>query len=206
MLRQPDNDSVAIRTAGLSDARELLDIYAPYVAETAISFEYETPGLEEFKTRIANISQKYPYLVAERGGEILGYAYTHAFVGRAAYDWSAETTIYLRRGNTGIGIGRLLYETLEQISKAQRILNLYACVGYPEIEDEHLTKNSVQFHEHMGYRTVGTFRNCGYKFDTWYHMVWMEKLIGEPAIPQPPVIPFPLLGDTANHICSRAVI
>lgn len=181
---------VHIRTAAISDARELLDIYAPYVTQTAISFECEVPGLEEFQARIAKTLQKYPYLVAEHNGELLGYTYTGAFVGRAAYDWAVETTIYLRRDSLKMGIGRKLYEALETISRTQNILNMNACIGYPNVEDEHLTMNSVQFHEHMGYRMVGKFHNCGYKFGTWYHMVWMEKLIGEHN-PEPlPVIPF----------------
>ena len=179
-----------IRIAAINDAKELLDIYAPYVTDTAISFEYDVPSLTEFEARIADILKKYPYLVAECDGEILGYAYTHAFVGRAAYDWSAETTIYLKENKTKSGVGRMLYEALERISEAQNILNMNACIGYPETEDEHLTLNSVQFHEHMGYRMVGIFHNCGYKFGTWYHMVWMEKMIGVHSPTPLPVIPF----------------
>ena len=180
-----------IRVAAVDDAKELLDIYAPYVTDTAISFEYDVPSLAEFETRITDILKKYPYLVAEYDGEILGYAYTHAFVGRAAYDHTAETTIYLKKSKTKMGLGRMLYETLERISLAQNIFNMNACIGYPEVPDEHLTLNSVQFHEHMGYCMVGTFHNCGYKFNTWYHMVWMEKIIGNHDSSPLPVIPFP---------------
>lgn len=185
--------TIHIRIATASDAKELLEIYTPYVEETAISFEYDVPSLEEFKARITNTLQKYPYLVAEKDGEILGYAYTRAFVGRAAYDWSAETTIYLKNGKTKMGVGRMLYEALERISGAQNILNMNACIGYPDTEDEHLTMNSVHFHEHMGYRMVGMFHNSGYKFGTWYHMVWMEKIIGQHTSAPLPVIPFPEL-------------
>lgn len=194
MQEQQNTDKVTIRTATPDDARRLLDIYAPYVAETAVSFEYDVPSPEEFRARMDDVLRKYPYLVAERQGELLGYAYTHAFVGRAAYDHSAETTIYVRKGDTRTGVGRALYEALENISAAQHILNLYACIGYPETEDSHLTMNSLRFHEHMGYRTVGTFRNCGYKFDTWYHMAWLEKVIGTHEADPDPVIPFPELG------------
>lgn len=190
-----------IRIATINDAKELLNIYVPYVTDTAISFECDVPSLTEFEARIANIIKKYPYLVAECDGEILGYAYTHAFVGRTAYDWSAETTIYLKENKTKMGIGRMLYEALERVSRAQNILNLNACIGYPEIEDEHLTLNSVQFHEHMGYRMVGTFHNCGYKFGTWYHMVWMEKMLGEHEPSPLPVIPFSELNkDKITHL------
>lgn len=185
-----NKETIHLRIAAADDAEELLDIYAPYVTETAISFEYDVPSLEEFKARITNTLQKYPYIVAEQDGQILGYAYTHAFVGRAAYDWSAETTIYLKKDKTKMGIGRMLYEVLEKISMAQNILNMNACIGYPEVEDEHLNMNSVHFHEHMGYRMVGTFHNSGYKFGTWYHMVWMEKIIGQHTSTPLPVIPF----------------
>lgn len=183
-----------IRIATVDDAEALSAIYAPYVKDTAISFEYDVPDPDTFRARIAKTLQKYPYLVAETDREILGYSYTGAFVGRAAYEWGVETTIYLKAGQQKMGIGRRLYETLENISKAQNILNMNACIGYPEIEDEHLTKNSVQFHEHMGYTIVGTFHNCGYKFGRWYHMVWMEKMIGEHVSDALPVIAFPELG------------
>ena len=187
----------SIRAATPDDAGALLAIYTPYVTNTAISFECEAPGLSEFQTRIENTLKRYPYLLAERDGEILGYAYTGPFVGRAAYAWAAETTIYLKEGKKKMGIGRALYEALEKVSRAQNILNLNACIGYPEAEDEYLTGNSVQFHGHMGYRMVGEFHKCGYKFGRWYNMVWMEKLLGEHGENPKEVIPFPAL---AGHI------
>ena len=187
------NASVIIRTARPEDASALLDIYAPYVVNTAISFEYEVPSIEEFQARIKNILQKYPWLVAEKDGELLGYACTHAFVGRAAYDHSAETTIYLKENRTKMGVGKRLYLALEAISNVQNIYSLNACIGYPETEDEHLTMNSIQFHTHMGYRFVGKFYKCGYKFGTWYHMAWMEKILKEPPKNPPAVIPLPEL-------------
>ena len=190
---------VVIRTARQQDAQELLSIYAPYGEKTAITFEYEVPGPEEFRERIANTLKKYPYLVAESEGELLGYAYTGPFVGRAAYSWSAEVSIYLRQDSRRMGIGRKLYEKLEDISGLQNITNLNACIGYPEQEDEHLTNNSLQFHAHMGYDMVGVFHRCGYKFGTWYGMAWMEKLIGEHGRNPVPVIPFPNLVSVAGQ-------
>ncbi|MEY8336511.1 N-acetyltransferase family protein [Lachnospiraceae bacterium 62-35] len=192
-------EDVIIRTAALEDAEEILEIYAPYVRKTAITFEYEVPNIEEFRTRMNHTLKQYPYLVAEGGGEILGYAYTGAFIGRAAYDWSAEVTIYVKGNRKKQGIGRRLYQTLEDISKAQNILNLNACIGYPETEDEYLTKNSVQFHEHLGYRKVGEFYKCGYKFGRWYNMVWMEKMLGSHNRNPDPVIYFPDLKKDVLH-------
>lgn len=167
-----------IRIATEQDAEALLEIYAPYVEKTAITFEYEVPTAEEFAGRIRHILGKYPYLVAEREGGIAGYAYAGPFKERAAYDWAVETTIYVREEQKKNGIGRELYEMLEKALALQNILNVNACIAFPETEDEHLSKNSVQFHAHMGYRMVGEFSKCGYKFGRWYNMVWMEKHIG----------------------------
>ena len=172
-------NNMSIRTVRPEDAKNLLDIYAYYVEETAISFETEVPSVEEFKIRIEEILKSYPYIVACDNDELLGYAYLHPFVGRKAYELSAETTIYLNPVKKKMGIGKKLYSVLEEVAKAQNITNLYSCIGYVDVEDEYLNNNSVEFHEHMGYRMVGKFENCGHKFDRWYHMVWMEKIIGE---------------------------
>ena len=171
-------ENIVIRSASVNDAEALLNIYAYYVENTAITFEYKVPTVEEFQQRIANTLKKYPYLVAEKEGTILGYAYAGVFKDRAAYDWSAEVTIYLSHNATKCGIGRKLYEALETEMKKRGFLNLYACIGYPIEEDEYLTRNSAEFHAHLGYQTVGEFHKCGYKFGRWYNMIWMEKLIG----------------------------
>ena len=176
------SSGIRIREAAVDDAARLLEIYAFYVEKTAITFEYDVPSLEEFRGRIAHIKERYPYLVIERNGVIEGYAYAGVFKDRAAYDRSCEMTIYLDREAVGEGLGRKLYEALEEALKAQGMLNLYACIGYPDVPDEYLDYNSAQFaqfHEHLGYRTVGTFHQCGYKFGRWYSMIWMEKMIGE---------------------------
>ena len=146
---------------------------------TAISFEYETPALDEWKARMARTMNRYPYLVIEEDGVIRGYSYAGAYVGRAAYNWSCEMTIYLDHNVQKHGMGRMLYEAMEQMLKKMGILNLYACIGYPDEDDEYLTTNSADFHAHLGYTKVGTFHKCGYKFGRWYHMIWMEKIIGE---------------------------
>ena len=180
-----------IRLATLDDCQEILNIYAYYTSHTAISFEYDPPTPEEFRGRMDRILKKYPYFVAVEDNTIVGYTYAGPFVGRAAYDWSAEATIYLAPTVKKQGIGKALYLALEEALKKMGVLNLYACIGDPDVEDEYLTKNSVNFHTHMGYRMVGTFRNCGYKFGRWYNMVWMEKILGEYHENQPPVCPYP---------------
>lgn len=192
---------VTIRTATPADAAALLSIYRPYVEHTAITFEYEVPTVEEFAGRIEQILKKYPYLVAESVScdesgnvsdtEILGYAYVGTFHDRPAYDWAVETSIYVNREKKRMGIGGRLYAAMESILKEQGILNLYACIACPEDDhDEYLTRDSIRFHKRLGYRMVGEFRQCGYKFGRWYHMVWMEKFIGEHLDEQPPVKTF----------------
>ena len=190
-------DTITIRTANPDDAAELLAVYAPYVEQTAITFEYEVPTLEEFRDRIAHTLRRYPYLVAEENGEILGYAYTGPFGERVAYSWAVETSIYLRQDVRGKGLGKRLYQALEDVSRAQHVQSLYACIAYPAGEDdEFLTKNSVRFHEHMGYRLVGRFYKCGYKFGRWYDMVWMEKHLGPHPDEPAPVRPFPEIAES----------
>lgn len=182
--------NITIRVATVEDAAELLEIYKPYVTDTAISFEYEVPTVEEFTERIRNILKKYPYLAAECEGEIVGYAYAAPFKSRAAYDWSVETTIYIRMDCKQMGIGRKLYLNMEEILKKQGVLNLNACIAWPEQEDERLTMASIYFHEKLGYHMVGKFHKSGYKFNKWYDMVWMEKLVGEHTANQAQVCPF----------------
>ena len=126
-------------------------------------------------------------IVAEEDGRVMGYAYAGPFVGRAAYAWSCEMSIYLDHTSRNRGLGRALYEAMEARLAAMGILNLYACIGATEHEDEYLTNNSAGFHAHMGYTLAGTFRKCGYKFGRWYDMIWMEKIIGEHLGEQPPV-------------------
>lgn len=183
-------DQIKIRSASVKDVQSLLKIYAPYVENTAITFEYEVPSIEEFAGRVRQVQKRYPFLVAEAGGDILGYAYAGAFKERAAYDWAVETTVYVKNGKKRQGVGGRLYQALEYILKMQGILNLNACIADAPKEDEYLTKDSVIFHQKLGYRPVGTFQKCGYKFGRWYDMVWMEKHLGKHAENPPKVKTF----------------
>ncbi|MDE7478705.1 MAG: GNAT family N-acetyltransferase [Lachnospiraceae bacterium] len=185
------NKEINIRLANPDDAAELLEIYRPYVEETAITFEYVAPTIEEFQSRIEDTLKKYPYFVAECDGEIVGYTYASPFKERAAYAWSVETTIYVKVDKKHRKIGTRLYEALEEALNKQGILNVNACIAYTDTEDEYLTNDSVYYHEKIGYKMVGEFHQCGYKFGRWYNMVWMEKMIGEHMANQPPVKSFP---------------
>lgn len=169
---------ITIRNAVESDAKALLDIYAPYVENTAITFEYTVPTEAEFQSRIKKVQKRYPYLVAEYDNKIVGYAYASAFHERAAYDWCVETSIYMEKTFRRSGVGSGLYQTLEAYLRQQGILNMYACIAYPETEDEYLTWDSVRFHEKMGFKQTGMFKQSGYKFNRWYNSLWMEKMLG----------------------------
>ncbi len=170
---------IRIRSAKIEDASALLAIYKPYVEGTAITFEYDAPSVEEFTARMRGTLEKYPYLVLEKDGKILGYCYAGVFKGRAAYSRSVETSIYVKMGEHGKGYGRALYSELEKELKARGILNAYACIASPKPGSTHLDNSSQKFHEHMGYSLVGTFNDCAYKFSQWYNMIWMEKMLGE---------------------------
>lgn len=190
MPEMAERGDIVIRDARSEDAPRLVEIYDHYVRHTAITFEYETPSVDEFRERMRRVMARYPYLVAERDGVVQGYAYAGAFHPRAAYDWCCELTVYVARDTRRCGMGRRLYEALEQALREMGVCNLYACIACPEQEDEYLTRSSMEFHEHLGFRQAGLFRECGYKFGRWYHMVWMEKFIGAHRAAQPPVRPY----------------
>lgn len=173
------NDALMIRTACFEDAEKLLSIYEYYVKNTAVTFEWETPSLEEFQGRMKSVLGKFPYIVCEIDGEIVGYAYAAPFRVRAGYGRAVETTVYVNKDTRSKGIGGRLYAALEQILKMQNIINLNACIAYSEEEDKFLTHSSPDFHAHLGYRYAGRFIKCAYKFNRWYDMIWMEKIIGE---------------------------
>ncbi|MCR5725178.1 MAG: GNAT family N-acetyltransferase [Treponema sp.] len=183
--------TVTIRNATQEDAESLRSLYAWYVTNTAITFEYEVPTLDEFTRRISTTLKNYPYLVAEADGKIAGYAYAGRFRSRAAFDWAVETSIYIDRNYHRLGIGKLLYAKLEQILARQHVTNLYACIAEPKTEDdEYLSRNSEHFHTALGYSTVGRLTACGYKFNRWYNLLYMEKITGAHETSQAPFVPF----------------
>ena len=186
---------IEIRYAKLEDATRLVEIYRYYVEKTAITFEYKVPSIEEFQQRMIHVMEKYPYLVAKVDDQIVGYAYASTFNVRMAYDWCAETSIYVDHMLRKCGVGKRLYQALEKALKAQNITNLNACIASPIENDEYLDTNSIDYHHYLGYQMVGEFHQCGYKFKRWYNMVWMEKMIGEHKSLQPEVKLFPEIQD-----------
>lgn len=179
-------NNIIIRLARPDDAPALVDIYSYYVLNTAVTYEYEVPSIEEFAARISRVLSKYPYLVAETDGKLLGYAYAGTFIARSAADWDTEVSVYIRHDARGLGLGRKLYEALENVLREQGIVNLAAAIAAPDgTEDEYLSRDSLKFHRRMGYEFVGEFKQNGHKFGRWYNLVWMEKHIGKHAASMP---------------------
>lgn len=181
---------IELRDATVDDAGQIQAIYADYVLNSAITFECEAPSVQEMAQRIESTLERYPYIVAVCEGRIAGYCYAGVFKGRKAYDWSVETSIYVARDIRTQGIGRALYTRLEELLRAMGITNVNACVAYTDADSPYLTRGSIAFHEKMGYKQVGVFHQCAYKFDRWWDMCWLEKHIGEHAQDMPEVIPF----------------
>ena len=169
------NDTLKIRDARLEDAERLVEIYSYYVLNTAVSFEYKVPTVEEFKERIRKVKAKFPYLVCEKDGVIVGYVYASAYSEREAYSWTVSTSIYVDKDFRRQGIGSFLYENLEERLKQLGIKNILAGAAFTETEDEYLTQASPKFHERMGYVRVAQFKEIGKKFDRWYDLVWQQK-------------------------------
>ncbi len=171
-----------IRFATEKDAGAILGIYAPYIEKTAITFEYDVPSLEEFSGRIAEIQKKYPWIVYEENGEILGYAYGGPEYTRAAYQWTVETSVYVSEKAKGKGIGTALYKVVLDILKKQNFCICYVLVN----EDNEI---SLKMHEKYGFKNIGVRKNCGYKFEKWHSVVFLEKQLNEFSVPPKPVIP-----------------
>ena len=163
-----------IRLAKKSDAAALLAIYAPYVENTAITFEYEVPTIEDFANRIEKTLGKYPFLVAEEDGLILGYAYASTYYARAAYDWAVELSVYVSQDTRGKGVGSKLYDELEGLLDQMGYMHFLACISLPN-------EDSLAFHAKRGYQQVAHFPKIGYKFERWHDIVWLQKSLEKQA-------------------------
>lgn len=164
---------IHIRSVKIEDAADLVAIYTPYVETTAITFETEVPTVADFASRIKKTLEKFPYLVAEEEGRVVGYAYASTYYARAAYDWTVELSVYVSREVRGKGVGSLLYAALEEELTARGFKNFLACIALPN-------PSSLALHEKRGYEQVAHFKKVGYKFGTWHDIVWLQKsLVGE---------------------------
>lgn len=173
-----------LRMARQDDAAAVREIYAPYV-DTAVTFEVDVPTVQEFECRLAKTLQMYPWLVAEREGKITGYAYGCRHRDRPAYQWSVETSIYLARDSHRRGDGKLLYEMLFSLLRAQGYINAYAGITLPNAA-------SVGFHEAMGFVPIGVYSKIGFKLGAWHDVGWWQLALAPhgsaPALPRPNVL------------------
>ncbi|MGI6180460.1 MAG: GNAT family N-acetyltransferase [Agathobaculum sp.] len=192
-MEQQKKNAYVLRPACADDAAALLAVYAPYVAQTAVTFEYEIPSEAEFAARIARIGAEYPYLVCERAGSVLGYAYAHRHMERAAYGWNAELSIYLASWAQGRGVGTALYRALEVLLARQHVRNLYACITLPN-------EKSVRLHEKMGFSYLGAYHRSGWKNGSWHDVGWFEKRLGGEQAPQP-FIPIAQINGREKEAC-----
>ena len=182
-----------IRIATEGDVLEILAIYAPYIENSTITFEYDVPCRREFMQRFYDITAQFPWLVWEEDGEILGYAYAAPPYTRAAYRWCAEPSVYLKPRARGRGIGRKLYAALEACLKLQGYQVLYALVTEDNLP-------SLRFHEKLGYRQKVLFDRCGFKFGRWLGVYWLEKRLISVEIPNSFPTPFPRLRQGEQRI------
>jgi len=167
--------SVRIRFADAKrDAQALLAIYAPYIEKTAITFETEVPPVSAYEARIEAVAAQFPYLVLEIDGEIVGYAYAHRQAERAAFDWNAELSIYLKEGLAGRGVGRPLYRLLEELLEMQGYVSFFGVITGDNAV-------SIAMHEKMGYKKIAVHEKTGWKFGMWHDTVWMHRRTHEGA-------------------------
>lgn len=173
--------SVKIRFATQEDSVAILGIYESYIRDTAITFEYEVPSVSDFNTRIENIMRYFPWLVCEIDGEVAGYGYAFKHGERAAYQWSADLSIYINEKHHRKHIATALYTALIEMLKLQGYYTVFAGVTIPN-------PNSEAFHTSFGFQKVGVFNNVGYKLGEWRDVKWFAFTLSEyKKEPKPPV-------------------
>jgi L-amino acid N-acyltransferase YncA len=180
-MSRESNMNVVLRLATKDDAAAVAEIYRPFVASTPISFEIEPPDTQEMQRRIASTLPTHAWLICEHRGEVVGYAYAGRHGKRAAYQWSVETSVYVRSAFHRHGIGRGLYTSLFRILVAQGFVSAYAGITLPNT-------SSVALHESAGFELVGVYRNAGFKLGEWYGVGWWQRALRAPtATPSAPL-------------------
>jgi phosphinothricin acetyltransferase len=171
---------MSIRLATIADAEQVRSIYEPYCS-TPISFETTVPSLAEMERRIAAVQKSLPWLVAEQGGNVCGYAYASPHSERAAYAWSVNVSVYIDQGSHRRGLGRRLYARLFEILVDLGYVNAYAGVTLPN-------PASVGLHTSMGFTPVGVYEEIGFKYGKWHDVAWFQKILrprpAEPELPR----------------------
>lgn len=160
------------RSAVPEDSEQLLAIYSRYVTETTVTFEYDVPTVEMFAERIRRITQRFPWIVCEKDGIAVGYAYASEYRERAAFRWSCELSVYVADGCQGMGIGKMLYTALFDVLRCLGYRTACACITYPN-------ETSEPFHRSLGFEQVGIFQKVGYKMGAWRDVVWYQLSLAE---------------------------
>lgn len=169
-----------IRDADAADAARCAAIYAPYVRDTAISFEAEPPSTEEMAGRIAEARRGHAWLVLESDGDVVGYAYGGPFASRAAYAWAASVSVYLDPGRHPAGGGRALYEALFDRLAARGHRTALAGIALPN-------DASVGLHRALGFELAGTYRRVGWKLGRWHDVAWYQRALADDDGPPEPL-------------------
>jgi len=170
-----------IRIATSDDSQSILNIYAPYIENTSYTFETEVPANDSFRERISTYLESWPWLVCEVDGVVAGYAYGAKHRERVAYQWSVESSVYIRDDYQRMGVARALYTALIDLLRLQGFRNLYAVINLPN-------GKSVSFHENLGFEYFATYDNVGYKLGRWKNVGWWKLQLNEYSLdPEPPV-------------------
>lgn len=167
------------RLAEPADAEQINRIYAPFCTDSVVSFEVQPPSLEEMQSRIAKVRARYPWLVCERGDEVLGYVYAGQHHERAAYLWTVVTTVYIRQDLRRSGVGAGLYTSLFSILRLQGFCNAVAGITLPNAA-------SLGLHRRLGFQTIGVYQKIGYKAGAWHDVEYMQLRLCDDAPPQTP--------------------
>lgn len=172
--------ALIVRPVTPDDAAAIATIYAPYVRDTAITFERDPPDADEMRRRIVETTARFPWLVAQADGDLAGYAYATGFRARAAYRWVVETTVYVAQGRHGRGIGRALYAPLLDRLRAQGFCAAIGAIALPNA-------GSVALHEAMGFVACGVYRKVGFKMGGWHDVgLWQVDFGDRPGQPEEP--------------------
>jgi L-amino acid N-acyltransferase YncA len=185
--------TMRIRCVRPDDAEGIAAIYAPFVINSAVSFEVQAPSPDEVAARITEIGATYPWLVVDDGDSIAGYAYASRHSTRAAYQWAADVTVYLDEGYHRRGIGKRLYRALFSLLRQQGFRSLYAGITLPN-------DGSIGLHRAMGMSEVGIYKNVGFKLGQWRDVIWFGISFEDDQPPMRPPTPFKTMpADTVGH-------
>lgn len=183
LLRIPvmtNHGKLCFRPATPVDATAIHEIYAPYVRDTAISFETEVPTVTELSARIEKTQQTHAWVVAESDAGIVGYAYASEHKARSAYRWSVTVSVYLRPDAQRLGLGSGLYQALFAALRERGYVMAYAGIVLPNA-------GSVGLHRKLGFEPVGIYRNVGYKLGHWHDVAWWQLQLQPPPTPAIPL-------------------